>query len=135
NGDRRNLRLSPMNLSMRVAGPQIANGPQTIALNADTVLNLDDDSLRTDAFSLQGLGLNMNGSFDASNISENVAFEGNLEVPAFNARQLLQQLNLDVPQTADSSTLQRIALTTALSGSKNSMDLREISIELDDSRI
>lgn len=135
NGDRRNLRLSPMNLGMRVAGPQIANGPQTLALNADTMLNLDNDSLRMDAFSLAGLGLNVNGSFNASNISENASFEGRLEMQPFNARQLLQQLNLDVPQTADSSTLQSIALTTAFSGTANSMDLRELSIVLDDSRI
>ncbi len=108
-GSSDNLRISPLDLDLVLYGARIPNSPQTLALNADTVLNLDDDSLCVDAFTLAGLGLNVSGNVAVSNLAENPSYEGHIEGPAFNARRLLQQLNLDAPQTADANSLTSVA--------------------------
>lgn len=133
-GSSDNLRIAPLNAELVVAGAQIPNSPQTLALNADTVLNLDNDSLRVDAFTLSGLGLNLTGNVSATNIQEAAAFEGSLQVPAFDARALLEQLNQPMT-TADPDALTNVALSTGFSGTTNSFELENLDMTLDDSKV
>lgn len=134
-GSSNNLRLSPVSLELILAGAQIPNSPQTLALNADTLLNLAQDSLQIDSFSLAGLGLDLNGNVTARNISTAPTFEGQLELPAFNARRLLEQLNQPAPVTSDDTVLQNVALSTAFQGTSNSLALNELAVTLDDSQL
>ncbi len=133
-GSADNLRISPLNAELVVSGAQIPNSPQTLALNADTLLNLDNDSLQVDTFTVSGLGLNLTGNVSASNIQENPAFEGRVEVPAFNARSLLEQLNQPVT-TADADALTNVALSSAFKGTTNSLNLENLTLTLDDSKL
>ena len=133
-GSSDNLRISPLNLELVVSGAQIPNSPQTLALNADSLLNLEDGSLQVDAFTLSGLGLNLTGNVQARNIQESAAFEGRIEIPAFNARRLLEQLNQPVT-TADANALTNVALRAAFTGTANSFNLDELALNLDDSNI
>lgn len=134
-GTRNNLRLSPLQLDLVVAGRQIPNSPQTLSLSADTVADLDRYSLRSDGFSLSGLGLTLNGSVEATSLNAAPSFSGKLDVPAFNARRFLQQLNQPVPTTADDTVLQRVALSTAFGGSQSSVILNQLQLQLDDTAI
>ncbi|HEY0963681.1 MAG TPA: AsmA family protein [Pseudomonadales bacterium] len=133
-GSSDDLRISPLVAELVVAGEQIPNSPQTLALNADTLVNLENDSLQVDAFTLSGLGLNLTGNVSATNIRENAAFDGRIEVPAFDARALLDQLNQTVT-TADSSALTSVALSSQFSGTTNSIELDDLALKLDDSAI
>ena len=135
NGTSSSVRLSPLNLDMVAAGPQLGNTPQTLRLSADTLVNLDNNSLQLDSFSLNGLGLDMTGSITATNLSGDAAFNGSVSVPTFNARRLMQQLNLPVPETADSNTLQAVSLATTFAGSSTSMVLNQLNLKLDQSTI
>jgi AsmA protein len=117
-----------------VSGAQIPNSPQRLTLNADTLLNLENDSLRVDAFTLSGLGLNLTGNVSARNIQENAAFEGRVELPAFNARRLLEQLNQAVT-TADANALTSVALSSQFKGTTNSLELSNLALKLDDSNV
>lgn len=133
-GSSDNLRISPLNAEFVVSGEQIPNSPQTLALNADTLLNLDNNSLEVDSFTLSGLGLNLTGTVSASNIQESPAFEGRIEIPAFNARRLLEQLNQPVT-TADATVLTNVALSSAFKGTSTSLDLDNFELNLDDSKL
>ncbi|MGV3592726.1 MAG: AsmA family protein [Gammaproteobacteria bacterium] len=133
-GSSDDLRISPLNVELVVAGEQIPNSPQTLALDADTLLNLENDSLQVDAFTLSGLGLNLTGNVSARNIQENVAFDGRVEVPAFDARALLEQLNQPIT-TADANALTNVALSSQFSGTANSIELDDLALKLDDSNI
>src|SRR5690606_33524534 len=62
------------------------------------------------------------------------SFEGRIEVPAFNARRLLEQLNQPVP-TADANALSRVALNSQFRGSANSLNLDALTLNLDESTI
>lgn len=133
-GSADNLRISPLNAELVVAGERIPNSPQTLALNADALLNLDNDSLEVDTFTLSGLGLNLTGNVSATNIQEAPAFEGRVEVPAFNARSLLEQLNQPVT-TADANVLTSVALSSAFKGTATSLNLDDLVLTLDDSKL
>ncbi len=133
-GSSDNLRISPLNVELVLSGAEIPNSPQTLALNADTALNLDDDSLSVDNFTLSGLGLNLTGNVAATNIQENAAFTGRIEVPAFNARRLLEQLNQPVT-TADATVLQSVAFTSAFTGTSNSLNVDNLALTLDQSKL
>lgn len=130
-----NLRVSPLRLDLVVAGRQIPDSPQTLSLNADTVLDLEQYGLRSERFSLSGLGLDLNGSVAATRLDTAPAFEGRLDVPEFNARRFMRQLNLDVPPTTDESVLQRVALSTAFGGTQSSVNLSDLRLTLDDSTV
>jgi len=135
NGNSSNMRISPLNLGLVLAGRQLGNQPQTLALNADTVVNLDTDSLQVDAFTLSGLGLNLSGNVQARNLSGEPDFSGQLTLPEFNARRLLEQLNQPAPDTADSQVLQKVAFTSRFSGTTNTLKLDNLSVTLDDSTL
>lgn len=130
-----NVLISPLNISLVVAGGQLGPAAQTLALNADTQMNLKNDSLEVDEFTLSGLGLNLNGAFSARNLSTDLAYEGRLNLPAFNARRFMNQLNLEAPQTTDSSVLQNIVVDADFSGTGNSVNLSSFKVALDDSNI
>jgi AsmA protein len=134
-GDGNKLQISPFNLSLVVAGGQLGNTPQTLAFNADTEINLEDDSLRVDAFTVSGVGLNVNGKLTAKKISTSPSFEGEVTLPTFNARQFMRQLNIEAPTTADAAALQKLSMTAKFSGTDNTLNLSEYRITLDDSTI
>lgn len=134
-GNGNNLVISPLNLSLVVAGGQLGNTPQTLALNADTQVNLKSDRLEVEKFTLSGLGLDLQGAVSARNFSSDLAYEGNVKLPAFNVRQFLQQLNLEAPLTADASVLQNVSLDANFSGTDNSLNLGKFAVTLDDSSI
>lgn len=134
-GTSSNLRLSPLRLDLVLAGRQIGNSPQTLRLSADTIANLDEYSVSTDSFSLSGLGLELQGSVAAANLNTAPNFDGRLEIPAFDARRFMQQLNQELPPTSDGSVLQKVALSTAFGGTQSSFNLNDMTLLLDESTI
>lgn len=135
NGSSDNLNISPFNLDLVLSGPQIPNSPVTLALNADTRLDLENESLNMDNFSLSGLGLNLNGNLDASNLFEELTYTGRITVPQFNLRDLMQQLNQELPVSNDSTVFQTLAFGATLNGSKTDFKLDSFELDLDDSQI
>lgn len=134
-GTSSNLRLSPFKLQATLAGSRIPDSPQTLTLDADTVLNLERGNLRAEAFSLDGLGLNLLGSVQASDIRGAMTYSGELSIPEFNARRFMQQLNRPLPPMTDPNTLQRVSLATGFGGTTGSFNLNNLQLMLDESTI
>jgi len=135
NGTRNNLSLNPFNLDLVLSGPRIPNSPVTLALNANTVLDLEGETLSTDSFTMAGLGLNLQGSLTASNVMSDINYSGQISLPAFNMRRFMQQINQSLPVTVDNTVFQSFALNTTFSGSADDVQLRNLNITLDDSQI
>ncbi|MEX2353354.1 MAG: AsmA family protein, partial [Gammaproteobacteria bacterium] len=135
NGSRNDLNISPVDLRMVLAGATIPNSPVTLGLAANTRLNLERETLSLDEFSLSGLGLNLTGKLSGSNIFESPAFNGEINIPAFNLRRFAQQLNKELPDTADSKVFEKVSLSTAFEGSANHMNISKLAMVLDDSNL
>jgi uncharacterized protein involved in outer membrane biogenesis len=134
-GNRGDLNLKPLALTARFAGPQIPNGPVALTLNADTRVNLDADELHLDDFSVQGLGLNVHGQLDAGEIRQAPRYHGRLQVAEFDLRRLLQQLQIEPPDTADPAVLRKVALSTQFTGSAAALDVSDLLFVLDETTL
>ncbi len=134
-GSRTNLTINPLNLDVVLSGSRIPNPPVTVALNANSVMNLENDSLNTSAFTLTGLGLDLRGNMLVNNLQGDMTYSGQVSLPRFNLRRLMQQLNKALPPTTDNTVFNAFALNTAVAGSANDVRLSNLDITLDDSRI
>ncbi len=134
-GSRSNLAINPLNLDVVLSGSRIPNSPVTVALNSNSVLNLENDSLNTSAFTLSGLGLDLRGNMLVNNLQGDMTYSGQVNLPRINLRRLMQQLNQTLPPTTDSMVFQAFAVNTAIAGSANDVRLSNLDITLDDSRI
>ena len=135
NGNRNDLNLKPVALTATFAGKQIPNSPVKLAMNADTRVSLEKEELHLDDFSVKGLGLNVGGKLDASNIMKDPRFQGQLKVAQFNLRQLMRELQIKLPRTADNQTLRKVALSSSFSGSKKNVDVKNLVFNLDDTTL
>jgi uncharacterized protein involved in outer membrane biogenesis len=131
-GDRRKMSLSPMELSASVASPEIKNSPVKIALKADTDVNLDAEELNLADFTLTGLGLNVQGDLKAQKILSAPEATGKVTVGEFNLKQLMAQLKMKPPRTADREVLKKVALQTQFASTPGSLALNSLKATVDD---
>lgn len=134
-GSRTALIASPVALNLVFSGDRIPNSPATVTLNADSKLNLDQESLQVERFTLAGLGLNASGKINADKLLDAPTFTGEVSVASFNLRRLLQQLNQAVPEMADNRTLETVSLGTAFSGNSNRIGLSDLNLNLDQTTV
>lgn len=134
-GDRGNISISPMNLNLTLAGPTIPNSPVDMTLAADTRLNLAGQTLTLDNLNLGGLGLKLGGRIEAAGIFETPEFNGTVEVAPFNLRRFMQQLNQELPETADPAVFERVALSTAFDGSAGHLNISKLALALDETSV
>jgi len=129
------IALSPLQIKATFAGKQIPNSPVDLTLSADTSANLDKQTLSINKLALQGLGLNVTGNLSANRIKDNPDFSGDLTVAEFNLRQLAQQMNQKLPETADKNVLSKVALKTTFAGTKDSLTVKEFTAQVDESKL
>lgn len=134
-GNRNDLAITPLALNLTLAGPSVVNSPQTVSLNAAGRVNMNQETVNIDQFTLNGMGLEISGDGVLVNVLEAPEFEGQLDVAAFNLRSLLQQLNLEVPDTADPNVLQQVALQTRFSGSGERIAGESLTLTLDETML
>jgi len=134
-GTRENLSMSPFTLDLTLDGPDIPNGPVTLALNTSMSLNLEDETVATSDLSLAGLGLDLGGNLNATNILDNPGINGQIRIAPFNLRRFMQQINQPLPVTSDGTVFRSLALSSNFSASADNMQLDNLTLALDDSTI
>lgn len=134
-GNRSALAVSPLKFDVVLSGANIPNSPVTLALDAGSRLNLDQETLTVDNFTVTGLGLNATGKLNATQLFDAPAANGEIAVADFNLRRLLQQLNQPVPEMADPNTLQRVSLGASFNGNQNYLNLSNLRVGLDETRL
>ena len=72
------IALSPLQFKAVLAGKQIPESPATVALNADTRINLEKQTVSMQNMTLKGMGLDVSGNLTASKIKT--------DTPAVDAR-------------------------------------------------
>ncbi|MDZ7734811.1 MAG: AsmA family protein [Gammaproteobacteria bacterium] len=65
-------------------------------------------------------------------LSSEPAYNGALKVAPFNLRKLMQQLAMEVPDTADKKVLTKVAVDTQFSGTASSISLSKLTLGLDE---
>lgn len=134
-GSTSNLTVSPLKARAEVKGPDQAK-PVSVTLGAGSAqADLDKETLTVRDLALTGLGMNVKGSLDATQIKSAPAFSGQLNVAPFNLRQVLASLGQPLPPMADPGSLTNVGLDTVFKGGPDSLALNGLSVKLDDTAI
>ena len=134
-GNTGDISLSPLDVKVVLAGKDIPNSPATATFNADSRLNLTEQTLSVKNLVLDGLGLKVTGNVDGKKIVDNPKLKGQIAINEFNLKKLAKQLNQPLPKTADNSVFRKVALKTGFSGGKDSISLDGMTMNLDQSLI
>ena len=134
-GSTSDIRLSPLDVKIVLAGKDIPDSPATATFNADTRLNLTEQTLSVKDLALNGLGLKVSGNVEGKKIIENPELNGQVTVAEFNLRKLARQLKQPLPQTADNDVFKKVALKSGFSGSRDSISFNGMTMNLDQSLI
>ncbi|MGH8524464.1 MAG: AsmA family protein, partial [Gammaproteobacteria bacterium] len=129
------LTLAPFNVKAALAGETLPNKSADVTLATRAEIDLDKQTVALSDLALQGLGLDLRGAAQAENIQKDPKFGGTLKLKPFDARKLLTQLGQAVPETTDPKALTNVGFETALAGSQNSINLNNLALRLDETRI
>lgn len=115
---------------------ETGNGGQAVRIQSPRiVLDLAEQTLGLEAFTAEMAKLQLDGGLTASNILDNPAFSGSLNVAGFSPAETMQSLGMAVPETADPDVLKRAKINAKMSGSGNHLMLTDLVIELDQSTL
>jgi len=79
-GNRNNIKMSPLKAVAIFSGKQVPNSPAKVTLNADTLINLDKQTISISKMAVTGLGLDVKGDMNVSQfLSETPGVKGKLD--------------------------------------------------------
>jgi len=113
----------------------LPSGKLSAKLMADINANLKQETAAVSKLKLSAYDLNINADLNATKIMTSPDFNGELTITPFNARVLLQTLEQEVPETADTETLKKAALNIKLSGTTEAIKINPLQLQLDETSI
>ncbi|OUR64388.1 membrane assembly protein AsmA [Methylophaga sp. 42_25_T18] len=128
--------IKSLDLTAEIVDPALPTGKANIKLNADVNADLQNQTVKLSDLVLQVLDLMVKGDVNISKLlSDNPAVAGEINVDAFNLRQLAKQLAIELPPMADDTTLELVQLSTQFEGSSNSINAKSLNVTLDQSKL
>lgn len=125
-----------LSLDGNISDPALPGGNTDIKLSTDLSADLAKQTFSLADLAVQVHDLMLSGKIDARDIlAEKPAFNGNIQVKPFNLRKLAGDMNIELPEMADNSTLENIALQTQLEGTNNSINATGLQLTLDQSQV
>lgn len=82
-----------------------------------------------------GSGINGTLAMDVTGLTKELAWAGTLAIAPFNAKTVMQEFGIKAPATTDPAAMTKVALNTALEGSKTRAMLEKLDIRLDSTSI
>lgn len=129
-------RISNLVIMADLEDEKLPGGKAKLDVNTNIIANLADETFQANDLAIKLADLTMNGRFQGEKIlSDDLAFNGNIQIKPFNLRKLANDLEIELPVMADTSTLELVQLTTELSGTKNSVQTKDLQLTLDQSQL
>ncbi len=127
--------LNQLVFETKLKNADLPTGKLIATLAANISANLKQETATVSQLQLSAYDLNINANINVEKIMTAPEFTGELSLTPFNARQLMQTLGLDVPDTADTETLKKVALNLTLSGTTEAIRIKPLQLQLDDTSI
>lgn len=123
-------------ISADIEDKNLPGGKSKLDVTTNLIANLADETLQVNDLAIKLADLTMNGRILAKKIlSDDLTFNGNIQVKPFNLRKLAEDLKIELPEMADNSTLELVQLSSEISGSKQSINTSDLQLTLDQSRL
>jgi AsmA protein len=97
--------------------------------------DLGQQTLAAPQFVLQVAGAELTGALSGTKIVDAPAFTGSLALKPVSPRELMRELDVEVPKTADAKALSTLAFESKLKATEKSVDLEDLDLTLDDSKL
>lgn len=127
--------LNNLVLETNLENADLPKGKLIAKLMADINANLKQETASVSKLKLSAYDLNIGADINATKIMTAPEFNGELAITQFNARQLLQTLGQEVPETADTETLKKVALNIKFSGTTEAININPLQLQLDDTNL
>jgi AsmA protein len=128
------LKTLKLETQLTPAAPAKPLPPITVQL-ASLDLDLGKESLQGNKLQVAAYNLKLQGDVSAQKILSAPSYQGQLQVPPFSLRELMKQLGIAVPATADPKVLQHVELMSQFAGTTRQLKLDKLHVKLDDSTL
>ena len=137
NGDlaAQRFNIGGLNLNADLQGRALPGNAATVALAADTALDLGQQTLQIDNLNLAAMGIKLSGTIKGNQLLSEPQFNGTLNSNSFNMKELLTRLGQEAPTTADEQVLQSVSLDSQFSATPNSLSLNPLTLKLDETTL
>ena len=124
-----------LKLTVKALLPNTEMEKVTLAMIADSKIDLQTRSAKLTKARIAVLGLVMGGTFDVENIFSVPVIQGPVKVKTFEAAKLAKRFNLDIPQMANAQSLKHISLTALFKTDFDTVYMDNISANVDQSKV
>lgn len=129
-------RISNLTVSGNIEHAALPDGKAAFDLTTNMTANLAEETFQVNDLAVKLANLTMNGRLQGEKIlSDNTAFNGNIQVKPFNLRKLADELDIELPEMADNSTLELVQFSSEINGTKNSVNATDLQFTLDQSQL
>jgi len=128
--------LSRTDLQIATETENSLGKPLTAALTVtDVALDRTQQTLKVSGLQLKSQELTLSAEFTGNRINDTLSVQGPVTLAPFSPVNILKQLAIAVPVMQDTNALNKAAATFTLLATENSLDLQNLAITLDDTRI
>ncbi len=125
------------NVQTHLTGDSVPNGKQTISLTMHPSLNLSEQTASLSQLILTVMGVEVTGSVKATQITSDARVSTQLNIAQTNLRALFKQLDIALPEMADSQTLTKFsgAFNIDFNAKTQAINVKTLALTLDDSQL
>ncbi len=129
------IQLGSFKLDSVTKGKSIPGGIFDAQLLSEIFLDLELQTLALNKLQLNTNTIDLMGTINASQLDTDIQYTGAIQIKTFNPKELLQKMQMDVPETTDQQVLNKLAISFDMQGTKDSIALDALKITLDDTQI
>lgn len=126
--------ISALELALQLTDATLSR-PSRVNLQARGAVNLAQENLRIDSFTLDAMDLNASGQLTVEDYNEDARLSGEFSLAEFSPKRLAALLAIELPPSRDNTVLESVALSTAFTASSDSAALDNLRLSLDDTEI
>jgi len=128
-------RLDDLRFKLDADGEVIPGGRMQLALSGDLAADLAAATAQLRNLQLEAMGVQLNAEVDAANLLDAPEFSGKLFSGEFVPRELLQGLDIALPEMADPSAMTRAQFSSNFKAGLDHAALEQLQLQLDDSSL
>ncbi|HFD80657.1 MAG TPA: AsmA family protein [Gammaproteobacteria bacterium] len=133
--DSRFIQVSKAVLRTELSGEGLPGGELQSQLGFNATLNLGTEQLELSQIALEALGLKVEGYVNGSALFGDARFDGELRLPEFVPREVIQALGQPLPEVSDPAVLGKADASLKFKATLDSANLTALQARLDDSHL
>lgn len=134
--ERQVFSLADLSLSTKLQGAALPVSPLEADLTVKQVdMDIPQENVFMDQLSIKALGINATAKVKLYQVLSDPQFDAAITLEEFNPREVLKQLNIELPEMADSTAFRKVSGNVSIEGNTNDILIQPLSLVLDDTTL